>query len=195
MAKRGHKPGVPRPDEQVNAPPGENARRVRIARVLMSKPRFDLSSADSISERFLWYLGVCEEFDDRPTVEGFALASGYTRVWLWKVLHGEVKSVPAESINTLKRIWDMLNQMMTQYMVDGHLNPVTAIFLLKNNFGYRDQTETVVVKKDPYESGDPEEIARRYLSGMAPALDAPKEIAPDKPVVETVVVDQSGTVE
>lgn len=95
----------------------------------------------------------------------------------------------------LKRVWDMLNQMMTQYMVDGHLNPVTAIFLLKNNFGYRDQTETVVVKKDPYESGDPEEIARRYLSGMAPALDAPQEIAPDKPVVETVVVDQSGTVE
>ena len=196
MATRGHKKGVPRPDEQVNAPPGENARRVRIARVLMSKPKFDLSSAESISERFLWYLEVCEQFDDRPTVEGFALASGYTRVMLWKVLHGEVKSVPAESVNTLKRIWDMLQQMMTQYMVDGHLNPVTAIFLLKNNFGYRDQTETVVVKKDPYEDGDPQEIARRYLSGMAPGIEAPQEIArTDAQIVETVVVDQSGTVE
>jgi hypothetical protein len=90
----------------------------------------------------------------------------------------------------------MLNQMMTQYMVDGHLNPVTAIFLLKNNFGYKDQTETVVVKQDPYESGDPEEIARKYLSGMAPGIEAPQEIArTDTPIVETVVIDQTGTVE
>ena len=188
----GHRKGDPRPDQQVEALPGENARRVRIAKVLMSKPKFDLTSADSIGERFLWYLDVCEEYDDRPTVEGFALASGYSRSHLFRALHGEYKSVPEESVNTLKRVWDMLNQMMAQYMVDGHLNPVTAIFLLKNNFGYKDQTETVVMKKDPYESGSPEEIAQRYLSGVAPALDVPQETAP---IVEHIVIDQSGKVE
>lgn len=192
----GHRKGDPRPDEQVNAPPGENARRVRIARVLMSKPRVNLTSTDAVSDRFLWYLDVCEQFDDRPTVEGFALASGYNRTYLYRVMNGETKSIPEDVRNTLKRIWDMLNQMMTQYMVDGHLNPVTAIFLLKNNFGYKDQTESVIIKKDPYESGNPEEIAQRYLSGMAPALQAPPEIArTDAPLVETVVVDQTGTVE
>lgn len=191
----GHRNGDPRPDQQVNAPPGENARRVRIARVLMSKERVDTSSVEAVTERFLWYLDVCEQFDDRPTVEGFALATGYDRVSIRRIKDGEVKSVPEEVRTTLKRVWDMLNQMMTQYMVDGHLNPVTAIFLLKNNFGYRDQTETVVVKKDPYETGDPEDIARKYLSGMAPALDAPQENAREAPIVETVVIDQSGTVE
>lgn len=195
MGTRGHKKGVPRPDQQVNAPPGENARRVRIARVLMSKERVDTSSVEAVNERFLWYLDVCEQFDDRPTVEGFALATGYDRLSIRRIKDGEVKSVPEEVRTTLKRVWDMLNQMMTQYMVDGHLNPVTAIFLLKNNFGYRDQTETVVVKKDPYETGDPEDIARKYLSGMAPALDAPQENAREAPIVETVVIDQSGTVE
>jgi hypothetical protein len=195
MGTRGHKKGVPRPDEQINAPPGENARRVRIARVLMSKERVDTSSVEAVTERFLWYLDVCEQFDDRPTLEGFALATGYDRVSIRRIKEGEVKSVPEEVRLTLKRVWDMLNQMMTQYMVDGHLNPVTAIFLLKNNFGYRDQTETVVVKKDPYETGNPEEIARKYLSGMAPALDAPHENAREAPIVETVVIDQSGTVE
>lgn len=192
----GHRKGDPRPDEQVNAPPGENARRVRIARVLMSKPRFDATNQESVSDRFLWYLDVCEQFDDRPTVEGFALASGYSREHLRRMKDGEVKAIPEDVRLTLKRVWDMLNQMMTQYMVDGHLNPVTAIFLLKNNFGYKDQTESVIIKKDPYETGNPEEIARRYLSGMAPALDAPPEIArTDAPLVETVVVDQTGTVE
>lgn len=192
----GHRKGDPRPEQQVNVPPGENARRVRIARELMSKDRVDLTSVDAVSDRFLWYLDVCEKYDDRPTVEGFALATGYSRVHLYKVLHGEYKSVPLDVINSLKRVWDMLNQMMTQYMVDGHLNPVTAIFLLKNNFSYKDQTETVIVKKDPYESGNPEDIARKYLAGMAPALEPPPESArADAPIVETVVVDQTGTVE
>ena len=188
----GHRKGDPRPDQQVQAPPGENARRVRIARVLMSQPRVDTTSIDAVNERFLWYLDVCEEFDDRPTVEGFALSTGYDRLSLRRIKDGEVKSVPEDVRLTLKRVWDMLNQMMTQYMVDGHLNPVTAIFLLKNNFGYKDQNETVIVKKDPYESGDPEEIARKYLAGVAPALDAPQESAP---IVETVVIDQTGKVE
>ena len=192
----GHKKGVPRPDEQVQTEPGDNARRVRIARVLMSMPRFDATSVESVSERFMWYLDVCEMYDDRPTVEGFALASGYDRSSLWRMLNGEVKSVPDDVRNALKRVWDMLNQMMTQFMVDGKLNPATAIFLLKNNFGYKDVVETVQVKKDPYESGNPEEIARKYLSGMAPALDVPQENARnDAPATETVVVDQTGTVE
>lgn len=90
----------------------------------------------------------------------------------------------------------MLTALMEEYMMTGKINPVPAIFLLKNNHGYKDQTETVVVKQDPYETGNPEEIARKYLSGMAPALDLPQENArDDAPVVETVVVDQSGTVE
>ena len=81
-------------------------------------------------------------------------------------------------------------------MVDGHLNPVTAIFLLKNNFGYKDQTESVIVKRDPYETGSPEEIAQRYLAGVAPALDVPPENAPESaPLVETMVIDQTGKVE
>ena len=192
----GHRKGDPRPDEQVNAPPGENARRVRIGRELMMKPRMDTRSADAVSERFLWYLDVCEKYDDRPTIEGFALASGYDRVSLKRMKDGEFKSVPDDVRNTLKRIWDLTNQMMTQYMVDGHLNPATAIFLLKNNYGYKDVVETVVAQKNPYEDGNPEDIARKYLAGMAPAIEAPTENArEDAPIVETVVIDQTGTVE
>jgi hypothetical protein len=89
----------------------------------------------------------------------------------------------------------MLESLMEQYMSTGKINPVSGIFLLKNNHGYKDQTESVVIKKDPYESGDPEEIARRYLAGVAPALPESRPVAQDAPVVETVVVDRTGTVE
>lgn len=113
-----------------------------------------------------------------------------------RIKDGEVKSIPEASRLTLKRAWGMLEDLMEQYALTGKINPVSAIFLMKNNFQYRDQTETVVVKRDPYESGSPEEIAQRYLAGVAPALDVPQEIARENaPVVETVVVDRTGKVE
>lgn len=191
----GHRTGDPRPDQQVNAPPGENARRVRIMRELMSQPKVDIKDSDAVLDRYYWYLDKCEEWDDRPTVEGFALATGYSRMQLYRILHGEVKGTPEAVCYALKRIWEALNHIMAQYMVDGHLNPVTAIFLLKNNFGYKDQTETIVTKKDPYESGNPEEIARKYLAGMPQAIEAPAPAQENAPIVETVIVDQSGKVE
>lgn len=175
----GHKKGVPRPDQQVQAEPGDYARRIRISRELMSFPRVDTRSVEAVSERFLQYLDVCEVYDDKPTVEGFALATGYTREQIRKIKDGEVKSVPEDVVITLKRVWDMFNYTTVQFGVEGKLNPATFIFLLKNNFGYKDVVETVQVKKDPYETGNPEEIARKYLSGMAPALDVPQENARD----------------
>lgn len=195
MAKRGHKPGVPRPDQVPSMTPEENASMITGMFGLAKQPRCDMTDPDAVAERYDWYIEYCVVNGLRPSVASMALAFGYERTYLLRMKDGVIKSIPEASCNTLKRAWDMLTALMEEYMLTGKINPVPGIFLLKNNHGYRDQTETVVVKKDPYESGDPEEIARRYLSGMAPALDAPQETAPEKPVVETVVVDQSGTVE
>lgn len=192
MAKRGHKPGVPRPDEQIQSEPGQNSEDVRAMYALMKQPRCDMSDSDAVAERYDWYVQHCIENDERPTVAGMALAFGYSRDWLLDMKNGNVKSVSQQSIDTLKRAWDALNYLIEKYMVEGRINPAPGIFLMKNNFGYKDVVETVQVKKDPYETGDPEEIARKYLSGMAPAIDAPQENAP---IVETVVIDQTGTVE
>jgi hypothetical protein len=192
----GHRKGDPRPDEQVNAPPGEIARTVALMYGVMKQPKCNMADPAAVAERYDWYVGYCIENDLKPTVAGMALAYGYTREWLLRCKDGVVKSVPEDSILTLKRAWDMLTALMEEYMVNGHINPIPGIFLLKNNHGYRDQSEQVIIKRDPYEAGDPEEIARRYLAGMPAAL--PQESAPvqeNAPVVETVVVDQTGRVE
>ena len=189
----GHRKGDPRPDQQINAPPGTNADVVRMAMVYMTQPKCDLRDPVAVAERYNWYMTTCIENDDKPSVAGMALAFGYNRIHLLRVKDGLIKSVPEESCNTLKRAWDALEYALNKYMMDGRLNPIPALFLAKNNFGYKDQTESVIIKKDPYESGNPEEIARKYLAGMPPALDVP---APENaPIVETVVVDQTGTVE
>lgn len=192
----GHRKGDPRPDEQVRSEPGQNAVDVSNMYTLMKQPRCDMTSVDAVVDRYDWFIDYCISHDMKPTVAGMALAFGYSRDNLLDIKNGKNKGVPKEVCDTLKRAWDLLTALMEEYMVTGRINPVPGIFLLKNNHGYKDQTETVVVKQDPYETGNPEEIARKYLSGMAPALDVPKENArDDAPVVETIVVDQSGTVE
>lgn len=192
----GHRKGDPRPDQQIQLTPEENADILTRMYGLAKQPKCDMSDPDAVADRYDWYVDYCISHGLRPSVASMALAYGYDRVTLLRMKDGVIKSVPEASCNTLKRAWDMLTALMEEYMLTGKINPVPGIFLLKNNHGYKDQTETVVVKQDPYESGDPEEIARKYLSGMAPCIDAPQEIArTDAPIVETVVIDQTGTVE
>lgn len=192
----GHRKGDPRPDQVPQLEPEELASLVMTAYNRSCMPRCDMKDPDAVAERYDQYIMACIRDGARPGVAGMASAFGYSRENLRRIKDGETKSVPEASRLTLKRAWGMLEDLMEQYALTGKINPVSAIFLMKNNFQYRDQTETVVVKKDPYESGSPEEIAQRYLAGVAPALDAPQEIARENaPVVETVVVDQTGKVE
>lgn len=188
----GHRKGDPRPDQIPQFEPEELSELVATSYGLTKMPRCDMTDPDAVAERYDWYVRYCIENAIRPGVAGFALAFGYDRKHLLRIKDGVIKSVPESVCDTLKRAWGMLEMLMEQYMLTGKINPVPGIFMMKNNFGYQDQTETVIVKQDPYESGSPEEIAQRYLSGVAPALDVPQETAP---VVETVVIDQSGKVE
>lgn len=53
---------------------------------------------------------------------------------------------------------------MNEYMQNGKINPVTGIFLMKNNLEYQDKQEVVVTPKNPL--GDTESqqaLAERYI--------------------------------
>ena len=188
----GHRKGDPRPEQRIQAEPGEIARLVANAYARFKMPRCNMKDPIAVAERYDEYIQHCIDTDTKPDVSGLANAYGYDRSWLLQMKNGDVKNIPEESVITLKRVWSMLEDLMAQYMEDGKIIPVVGIFLLKNNHGFKDQTEQVIVRKDPYDTGNPEEIARKYLSGVAPAIDAPQENAP---IVETVVIDQTGTVE
>ena len=56
-----------------------------------------------------------------------------------------------------------MENLWENYMQSGKLNPVTGIFLAKNNFGYRDQTETVITPNVQKEQYSTESIRERYL--------------------------------
>ena len=58
-----------------------------------------------------------------------------------------------------------MENLWENYMQNGKINPVSGIFLGKNNFGYQDKTEYVVtpnVNNDSDYSAD--DIKKRYLT-------------------------------
>ena len=56
----------------------------------------------------------------------------------------------------------MLEALWEDYMQNGKINPVSGIFLGKNNFGYLDKQEYVVTPNTGYQTMSPEVIAAKY---------------------------------
>ena len=59
-----------------------------------------------------------------------------------------------------------MNQLLTQTMTDGKINPVAAIFLLKNNHAYRDQTDVVVTPNNPMQGLDGDQARKRIMDAI-----------------------------
>ena len=63
----------------------------------------------------------------------------------------------------IKKAYKMMENMWESYMNSGKLNPVTGIFLGKNNYGYQDKVEHVVYRGNQDEEYNIEEIKERYM--------------------------------
>ena len=50
--------------------------------------------------------------------------------------NGEYTNLPRESADAIKKAYDFLGNLWENYMQNGKINPVSGIFLGKNNFGY-----------------------------------------------------------
>lgn len=109
--------------------------------------------AEKIQERCVEYFQMCVDNDMKPTLAGFALALGTTRDNLSKYVRREW-FMPDDSYEVIVRFYSALVAYIEECMMSGKVNPVGLIFLMKNNFGYKDQQDIVVnneVKEAPTE--------------------------------------------
>jgi hypothetical protein len=116
--------------------------------------------------------GVYEKADLKPTVAGMAIAlNGMSRQTLTAIAHdrptgsaGYKTALPREVADSIKKAYKMLENMWETYMNSGKINPVSGIFLGKNNYGYQDKTEYVLTPNQQNDSDyDAEDIRQRYL--------------------------------
>lgn len=161
-----------RPDRHeaqiVHTEPGDNTKYIKHALAMWDWPRLTFTDNNAIIERTNQYFQHCANNDMKPSVEGLAFAYGVDRRLLWRYANGvDSAFVPDECRNTLKRAYGIINQMMADYMQNGKINPVTGIFLMKNNLGYTDQTEVVLTPNQPLGgTPDQKQLVEKYMDAI-----------------------------
>ena len=173
----GTRKGVSRPDRTAQLEPGENAKYVKHSLAMMDWKQPDMSRIEEVNQRILDYFQLCADNDMKPSFAGMALAFGVDRRTMWKWCNDVPggRHLAPEIRETLKKGQQILNAQMEDYMQNGKINPVSGIFLMKNNMGYTDQQEVVLRPDSPLgEKADPEALKRKYLEDAYGVIDSEK---------------------
>lgn len=172
--KQVEKKGKPRgkPVQETLAPntePGDNTKYLTVSMKLMALPDIDMTDPEQVAKRLEEYFSIQAEADLKPTVAGLGLAlNGMDRRRLWEIrtdVPDRNKDLPTLTRDLIKKAYKLMENLWENYMQNGKINPVSGIFLGKNNFGYQDRTEYVVtpnVNSDNDFSAD--DIRKRYLN-------------------------------
>lgn len=167
-------------DNGLQVEPGDNAKYLMVSMKLMELPDIDLKDVEQVRERLSEYFQIHADNDLKPTVAGMGLAlNGMDRRRLWEIRTGNDKAydLPTAVSDTIKKAYKLMENLWENYMQNGKINPVSGIFLGKNNFGYQDKTEYVVTPNMQNDSDyDADDIRKRYLTDSAtPTLDSPND--------------------
>lgn len=125
-----------------NTDPGDNSKYIRHALATLNLPPIDIADPAQVENRISWYFEHCVTNDMKPTVKGFCNALGVHRdtIHAWRT--GEYRAGTHQAI--ILKAYNLLEEMWENYMLNGKINPVSGIFLGKNNFGYVDKQEHVL---------------------------------------------------
>ena len=170
-------------DNGLQTTPGDNAKYLTLGMKLFNLPPIDLRDPEQVNNRLMEFFQIHVDADMKPTVSGMGMALGLDRRRLWEIKTGnygantKLAHLPTQTSDSIKRAYEYMEILWENYMQNGKINPVSGIFLGKNNFGYQDKTEYVVtpnVHNDSDYSKD--DIIARYTldSADSPAvIDSP----------------------
>jgi hypothetical protein len=151
--------------------PGDNTRIVMTNMRFFDMPKVDLNDPEAVRQRLGEYFQIYGEADLKPTVAGMAMCLGVDRRRLWEIKTGAPvggqgkQNLSPEMLDLIKKAYEMLEMSMENYANAGKINPVMAIFMMKNHFGYQDKTEYVLTPNQQQASDyDADDIRKRYLS-------------------------------
>jgi hypothetical protein len=167
-----------RPDlsekQSVHTKPGDNRKYILQSLRLAELPKVNLTNVEEVTQRITDYFTICADDDMKPSVAGLALAMDIDKGYLWEIRTGRKGKNP-EVADTLKKAMKILDLQMVDYMQNGQINPVSGIFLMKNNFGYADKQEVVVTPQSPLgEAKDTKELEDRYIDSVVVDADNPE---------------------
>lgn len=160
------------PENMLNVEKGDNSKIMGVNIALFQMKDIDMKDTEAVSQRLGEYFTLYEQADLKPTVAGMALAlNGMSRQTLSAIVHnrptgsdGYMSALPREVTDIIKKAYKLMENMWESYMNSGKINPVSGIFLGKNNYGYQDKTEYVLTPNQQNDSDyNAEDIRQRYL--------------------------------
>ena len=133
-------------DININSGSGDNAKIIRYTLALSSCDiPGDINDLQFVMNRIKHFYDVCIEYDIKPSVAALAKVFNINRTTLFNWLNGKTERIKnPECLNAIKNAYDNISVQYEFYMNTGKINPVAGIFLMKNNFGYKDNTEHVI---------------------------------------------------
>lgn len=152
---------------------GDNTKFMTVQMALLEMPEINMESVEEVERRLLEYFALYAQYDIKPTVAGMAMAlNGMSRQSLWAIAKGVPTggagyktALPQNVADAIKKAYNSLETLWEGYMLNGKINPVSGIFLGKNNYGYQDKTEHVLTPNQRSDSDySAEEIRQRYIA-------------------------------
>ena len=148
------------PSNQLDTDAGDNTKYLSHAMTVMNLPRIDTSDPNQVRERIQEYLRLCADYDMKPTVKGFCNSLKIARSTLFEWKRGNFRADSHQAI--ICEAYDLLEELWENYMQNGKINPVSGIFLGKNNFVYTDMKEYVVTPNTTVEQIDVKQREEKY---------------------------------
>mgnify|MGYP004447445781 CR=1 FL=1 len=172
-----------------NLEPGDNTRITLMNLEIFNLPEIDMHDVNQVADRLSLYFEIYAKYDMKPTVSGMGLAlNGMSRQMLWAIANdrpvngqGTMTNLPSSVSDLIKKTYKFLESQWENYMQSGKINPVSGIFLAKNNFGYVDKTETVITPNTQKEQYSAESIKSRYLLDENEISNQPRLGEPNTP--------------
>ena len=147
----------------IEFPEGDNNKYTTFAIAIMQLPKIDIRNPQQLQSRVIEYFQLCADHDMKPGVAAVALAIGLDRRRMWEIRSGSKNvAIPQECKDIIIGVYDSLETLWESYMINGKINPVSGIFLGKNNFGYSDKQEYVVTPNTMNHETPVEVIEAKY---------------------------------
>lgn len=170
---------------------GRNRQYILHSLKLASYDRVNFNKTAEVRDRIMQYFTECCEEDMRPSVAGLALCLGCSRDYVYALANGELRAKTTPGLQQLMiQAIQILDTQMMDYMQHNDINPIAGIFIMKNNFGYRDEKNISITNTPEItESKDKKSLEQKYLQSIADDLTVPNQTEEEKKKGRTAAED------
>lgn len=169
---------------------GSNSKELLNAMEAMKHPKVDTRNIQAIEQRINEYLQFCVNNDVSASIPGCANWLG-VNIRTLEGWYTGYRGSP-EHQETAARLYGILQDVWSQKMEEGRINPVSGIYTSKIFFGYREQQEIVVQTKTQGQLSVADLIAESKRLPGAENLsltDSEKTIDADYKIIEQPIED------